>query len=199
MKQNNKLAAIKHEQEQETFIDNITIESVLELVEKDQKKVDFLLSDLTMQKNSLQKTIAANEDIVKNTQLLPSEGTDPATVEKLIAKWIEVVDLLDSKSAMVENATKARDKENADFRYNLIRHFELSPVEDYELNRELRTAFAILPVENLYRAVCSKADIHEDLIQVYESWIESVTLLISKTTRHLILDHFSERGMFWLT
>ena len=193
VRQNNKLTAIKHEQEQETIIEQISIDHVLDLVEKDQKKVDFLLSDLNLQKNSLEKTIMVNQEIAKNTEK-GAVDDDVETVNRLKERWSEVVDLIDSKLPMLTNAIKARDKEKEDFRSNLLRKFELSHGFENEIDAQIRTSFSELPVEDLFQAICSKNSISDKLWLAYQSWIEGLTSVFESQTRSLIFEHFAERG-----
>ena len=193
MRQNNRMTAIKHEQEQETTIENITFHSVIEMIEKDQKKIEFLLSDLTLQKSSLERTIAANEEIAKNTELLKPDD-DIVAVENLISKWVEVVDLVDSKTGMLDNAIKVRDSENDEFRFNIRKRFELGPVQNTDFNIEMNVAFSSLPIEELYNSICSQKNVSIEFWHEYQNWIYHIANLLISSTKSLIFEHFSEKG-----
>lgn len=193
VRQNSKLTAIRHEQEQETIIEQISIDHVLELVEKDQKKVDFLLTDLNLQKTSLEKTILVNQEISRNTER-GAVDDDVETVNRLRERWSEVVDLIDSKTPMLINAIKARDKESEEFRSNMLRKFESSAVYAIELDSQIRSCFSELPVEEIFQSICSKNTISDELWLSYQTWIDSLTTIFDSQTRSLLLEHFVERG-----
>lgn len=198
IKQNTKLTAIKHEQEQEAIIEGITIESILDLVEKDRKKVEFFLSDLTKQKESLEKTIVANRQILE-TSANEKPDEDVATVERLMTKWIEVVDLLESKVDMLNNAIKVRDQESVDFRDKLQSNFEQAPLMSDGIKIEVEATLARLPIDDIYIEVCNQGSNVHDAQQLYLDCIERMANLFAINTKPIVLDHFSERGSLKLT
>ena len=165
------------------------------MVDKDKRKVDFLLNDLNMQRVSLERSIILNEDIIKQTQMISHNEVDPAEIEKLIQKWIEVVDLLDSKLPMLKNAIKTRDRENADFRDRVLRSFELTPVSSEDINRELQRNISSLPINTIFESFCSKKTLSIEHQQMINDWIQQSNCIVNSRVRNMILEHFSERGI----
>lgn len=188
------MVSIKHEQEEEAAIESLTIESVLDLVEKDQKKVEFLLSDLKLQKSSLLKTMEANQAIIDNAEKVDQKDDDPVVTERLIENWIEVVDLLDAKSGMLGNAMKARNKDDEDFKEKLLKFFTFAPVNDYGMDWELDYSTTSLPIEDMFRAVCSRRTSNEELTRTFLGWIDRANLLVANSVKSMVVDHFSELG-----
>lgn len=86
---------------------------MIRTVEKDKQKVDFLVKDLLYQQSSIERSLENNLEVIKEKDPSSAENISEGdskskTIEKLLAKWVEIVDLLEVKQPMLEKALEAR-------------------------------------------------------------------------------------------
>jgi hypothetical protein len=190
------MLAVKHEQEKEAEMEQLTVKAMLEQVEKDKSWVEFLIQDLNHQKESTERIIEGNKDIINSISTNHPSVPDTEKVTRLIASWAVFSDLIDTKMPMVDNALKALKFENEDFKERVIKAYsmplvanKLEILENIDLQKELDQ----ISVNELFESVCQGGlnSVQEGRVA---AWLRESSKILTRRSNELMKDHYREKG-----
>jgi hypothetical protein len=196
VKQNSRMLAIKHEQEKEAEMEQLDIKAVLEQVEKDKAWVEFLIQDLTIQKETTERAIEILKDVISNISQNTPSMNESERVARLISWWGAFSDLISTKSPMMDNAVKALNFENNDFREKVISTYSLplvGPKLEILENMSLQTACDTVAIDEVFESAC-KGGLRPDQLSLVSAWLYETSNILSKRTKDLTKEHYQEKG-----
>ena len=198
LKETDRLKAIKHEADKKQGIELLSIDEVLELLEKQKSHAEWSLKDLEKQKLSLERSLEANQAILSEAEAPKVDEYEfsQSKLDRMFEKWVEINDLLEVKLPMLQNALKVHEKEQAAYLERTeSTNYDPPVVQSFLISQQLNLERLIdsTVVDDMFRGTHDDHHlITEETAAKFEQWVQNMAGEFLRSLKFIESEHFSE-------